>query len=89
MTISTRADDRVRNVRFTDTHMSVELRDGRTITVPLEWYPRLLAASPDQRSRWEPAGAGHGIHWPEVDEDLSVRGLLDGIPAAGARKRIE
>ena len=59
--------------------------DGRSISVPLAWFPRLLSATPEQRARWEPAGAGYGIHWPDLDEDLSTEGLLRGAPAASAR----
>ena len=59
----------------------VELADGRTISAPLAWYPRLLHATPDQRSHCVVAGAGYGVHWPELDEDLSVEGLLRGAPA--------
>ncbi|WP_254431127.1 DUF2442 domain-containing protein [Magnetospirillum sp. LM-5] len=55
--------------------------DGRTISVPLAWYPRLLAASSSQREHWELADGGYGIHWPELDEDLSTEGLLRGAPA--------
>jgi hypothetical protein len=77
------ADERVRNVSFDDASMSVDLMDGRTITVPLAWYPRLLDATPEQRRRWEVAGAGYGLHWPELDEDLSTEGLLRGLPAPG------
>lgn len=87
MTISAKSDERVRDLRFTDTHMSVDLQDGRTITVPLAWYPRLLNATPEQRRRWQPAGAGFGIHWPEIDEDLSVAGLLRGTPAPEIARR--
>jgi hypothetical protein len=68
-------------VRFGDGTMSVDLEDGRTITVPLEWYPRLGRATPEQRSNWQIAGAGFGIHWPEIDEDLGVDGLLRGAAA--------
>lgn len=57
--------------------------DGRTISAPLAYYPRLLKATPDQRSWWKISGASHGIHWPEIDEDLSIEGLLRGIPAPG------
>jgi hypothetical protein len=74
--------ERVRDVHFTDDTMAVDLADGRTIIVPLVWYPRLLNASNEQRSRWEVAGAGYGIHWPDLDEDLSTEGLLRGAPAA-------
>lgn len=81
------ADERVRDLRIDDASLSVDLMDGRTITVPLAWYPRLLDATPAQRARWEPAGAGYGIHWPDIDEDLSTEGLLRGAPALGARPR--
>lgn len=63
--------------------LSVDLVDGRTITVPLAWYPRLLNATPEQRRNWRISGAGFGIHWPDVDEDLSTEGLLSGSPAPG------
>jgi len=70
--------------------LSVELVNGRTITVPLAWYPRLLHASPEQRQTWRIVGGGFGIHWPDVDEDLNTEGLLHGQPAPGgsvARER--
>ena len=75
------ADERVADVRCDDESLIVDLMDGRTISVPLAWYPRLLAATPAQRAKWESAGAGFGIHWPEIDEDLSTEGLLRGAPA--------
>ena len=85
MNISARiADTRVADVRSDADALSVDLMDGRTITVPLAWYPRLLAATPDQRAQWEKAGGGYGIHWPALDEDLSTDGLLRGAPAIGA-----
>lgn len=80
-TLEPRAGERVRDVRFTDDSIRVDLFDGRTITVPLAWYPRLLHATPEQRSNWKMAGAGYGIHWPDIDEDLSTQGLLQGAPA--------
>jgi hypothetical protein len=84
MATSTRiADERVAGVAFDADRLIVDLMDGRTISVPLAWYPRLHAATPDQRARWELAGGGYGIHWPEVDEDLSTEGLLRGAPAPG------
>lgn len=76
-----RAGEAVRDVHFSDDSLSVDLLDGRTITVPLVWYPRLLQATPAQRANWEIVGAGYGIHWPEIDEDLSAEGLLRGSPA--------
>jgi hypothetical protein len=75
------ADERVADVRFTRDTLSVALRDGRTIIVPLAWYPRLLSASAAQRKNWRVAGGGYGIHWPDIDEDLSTEGLLRGAPA--------
>jgi hypothetical protein len=82
MNISTRiADERVSDVRFEDDRLIVDLADGRTIAVPVAWYPRLADASPAERAHWEVAGAGYGIHWPDVDEDLSTEGLLRGAPA--------
>lgn len=73
--------ERVADVHFDDDTMSVDLADGRTITVPLTWYPRLLDATPAQRRNWQRCGGGFGIHWPEIDEDLSTQGLLEGAPA--------
>lgn len=82
MNISARVtDERVLDVRFDDASLIVDLMDGRTISAPLAWYPRLMKASVDQRANWEKAGAGYGIHWPEIDEDLSTEGLLRGTPA--------
>jgi hypothetical protein len=78
------ADERVLDVAFDDDALSVSLRDGRVISVPLVWYPRLLNATPDQRRNWKIAGGGYGIHWPEVDEDLSTEGLLRGARAPRA-----
>lgn len=75
------ADERVKDVRFSEDTLSVELMDGRTISVPLAWYPRLLNATDTQRSHWKISGAGYGIHWPDIDEDLSTEGLLRGAPA--------
>lgn len=75
------ADERVLDVTFSDDALSVSLRDGRVISVPLVSYPRLLNAAPNQRSNWKIAGGGFGIHWPDIDEDLSTEGLLRGAPA--------
>ena len=80
-TLEPKAGERVMDVRVTDDAISVDLYDGRTITVPLAWYPRLLHATPAQQANWRIAGAGYGIHWPDIDEDLSVQGLLQGAPA--------
>jgi len=82
-----RPGERVKDVHVTEDALSVDLIDGRTIIVPLVWYPRLLDASPEQRRNWKISGAGYGIHWPDVDEDLSTSGLLRGAPAAAAFAR--
>ena len=74
------ADERVLDVRFDDASLIVDLMDGRTISAPLAWYPRLLRAR--ARASLEKCGGGYGIHWPEVDEDSSTEGLLRGSPAA-------
>jgi len=75
------ADERVAGVEFTIDSLVVSLMDGRRISVPLVWYPRLLDATDAQRNNWKISGGGYGIHWPEVDEDLSTEGLLRGSPA--------
>lgn len=75
------AGERIMNAEINEDELKVELLDGRTVTVPLAWYPRLLHASPEQRANWKLAGGGYGIHWPDVDEDLSSEGLLRGAPA--------
>jgi hypothetical protein len=66
------------DVRIADEKLAVTLADGRTLTVPLGWFPRLLHASLEQRSRWQRVGSGEGIRWPDVDEDIGVAGLLRG-----------
>jgi hypothetical protein len=73
--------ERVKGVRFSADALSVDLEDGRTITAPLGWYPRLQNATPQQRGRWQICGGGYGIHWPDIDEHLSTEGLLRGAPA--------
>ena len=65
-------------VRVTEDTLSVDLEDGRTISVPLSWYPRLVYATPEERQHFRIAGAGYGIHWPDLDEDIGVEGLLFG-----------
>jgi hypothetical protein len=80
------ADERMKNVEVTEDTLAVALMDGRTISVPLVWYPRLLDASEAQRKNWRIAGGGYGIHWPDADEDLSTEGLLRGAPAPRHRQ---
>lgn len=72
----------MKDLHFTEDTLAVDLFDGRTIIVPLVWYRRLLEATHEQRRNWQIAGAGYGIHWPDLDEDLSTEGLLRGAPAA-------
>ena len=69
------------DVHSNDDTLSVDLSDGRTISVPLGWYPRLEHASPTERANWRLLGKGHGIHWEDIDEDLSVEGLISGKPS--------
>ena len=80
-------DVRAMNVVLDDARLVVDLMDGRTIAVPLAWYPRFANATPKQRNHWQLAGGGYGIHWPDIDEDLSTEGLLRGAraPQAGLR----
>ncbi|HEV3194201.1 MAG TPA: DUF2442 domain-containing protein [Polyangiaceae bacterium] len=80
------AGERIVDVRLGDDTLSADLADGRTISVPLAWFPRLLHATTEQRANWRIAGGGFGIHWPDVDEDLSSSGLLRGAPAPARQK---
>jgi hypothetical protein len=83
-TAAPNAGERVARVRLSADALSVDLADGRTVTAPLAWFPRLLQATPAQRANWRICGGGYGISWPEIDEDLSTAGLLRGTPAPGA-----
>ena len=80
-TLNIKPGERVKDVNFTEDSLSVDWIDGRTISVPLARYPRLLHATPEQRKNWQVTGGGYGIHWPDIDEDLSTEGLLRGAPA--------
>lgn len=77
---------KAQNVAVTDEALTVDLTDGRTLSVPLAWYPRLLHGTPAERNHWELIGDGEGIHWPELDEDLSVEGLLLGRPSGESQR---
>ncbi len=86
MTTSTfNPSERIIDVRVDEHTLAADLADGRTIIVPLIWFPRLADASDEVRQNWQLAGAGYGIHWPDIDEDLSSEGLLRGAPAAANR----
>ena len=69
------------NVVVTDDTLTVDLSDGRTISVPLAWYPRLVHGTPNERATWRLIGRGEGIHWPQLDDDISVEGLIAGKPS--------
>ena len=69
------------NVMITEDTLNVDLSDGRTISVPLNWFPRLVHATQEQRDNWRLIGRGHGIHWDDIDEDISVEGLIAGRPS--------
>ena len=74
-------EPRLSSIEVTDDTITAHLVDGRTISVPLVWSWRLAAATPQQRKNYEIIGTGEGVHWPDIDEDISVHGMLHGIPA--------
>ena|SRR5437016_5628513 len=80
---------RVLNVDVTDDTLSVDLEDGRTVSVPIGWYPRLAHGSPSERSNFQISGAGYGVHWPDLDEDIGVEGLLLGKRSAESPRSFE
>ncbi|HEX5482447.1 MAG TPA: DUF2442 domain-containing protein [Terriglobia bacterium] len=81
MNTATLIEARIVSVDVTDQAIAARLADGRTVTVPLEWSWRLMDATPEQRARWEIIGGGQGVHWPDIDEDISAEGMLRGVPA--------
>ena len=81
MNISVEPDTRIADAEVSEDELVVRLLDGRRVAVPLAWFPRLLHASADQRANWQLSAGGHGLHWPDIDEDLSVDGLLRGASA--------
>ena len=80
---------RTQNVLITDDALTVDLTDGRTIIVPLAWYPRLLQGTPQERNHWRLIGNQEGIHWPDLDEDLSVENLLTGHPSGESQRSFQ
>ncbi len=76
-------------ITVTEDTLSVDLNDGRTISVPLVWFPRLLHASPQERKNWRLIGKGQGIHWADLDEDISVEGLLAGKPSGESQSSFQ
>jgi hypothetical protein len=85
VSIAVSADPRVKEVSVTDELITFRLMDGRVVSVPLAWSWRLSEATPAQRNKFEVIGDGEGVHWPDVDEDLSVEGMLHGVPARRPR----
>ena len=85
-TSTTNGHAQARAVRVTSDSLSVDLADGRTIVVPLAWYPRLAHGKPQERKKWRLIGQGEGIHWSDLDEDISVDNLLSG-KASGESQR--
>jgi hypothetical protein len=85
MSTAPNIEPRIQSVSVSDDLISAQLLDGRTISVPFAWSWRLSEATPEQRSRFEIIGSGSGIHWPDIDEDISVEGMLHGIPAGRPR----
>jgi hypothetical protein len=81
MSTAVSVESRIDHVEVTDETITAHLVDGRVISVPLAWSWRLSEATPAQRANWRLIGDGHGIHWPDVDEDLSADGMLNGVPA--------
>ena len=77
------------NVYVSEDTLSVELSDGRSISVPMDWYPRLTHATDQERSNWRIIGNGHGIHWEELDEDISVKNLLTGMPSGESQASLK
>lgn len=86
MSTATTSDPRIAEFSITEDEMIARLADGRTISVPIVWSWRLAAATPEQRNHFEIIGNGHGVHWPEIDEDISAWGMLNGTPARGAAR---
>ena len=87
MSTANSAEPRILNVRVTEDVVSADLVDGRTISVPLAWSWRLSEATPQQRADYEIIGDGIGVHWPDVDEDISAQGMLTGVPARRPKLR--
>ena len=81
MNIAASSEPRIVTIEVTDDAITAELADGRTVSVPLAWSWRLSDATPKQRKNFEIIGSGEGVHWPDVDEDISARGMLQGVPA--------
>jgi hypothetical protein len=80
---------RVQTALVSDESLTVDLTDGRTISVPLEWYPRLVHATREERNNWRLVGDGEGLHWPDLDEDISVENILAGNPSGESQRSFQ
>ncbi len=83
-----KTEPRIKNIKVTDTLITADLVDGRTISVPLAWSWRLSDATPDQRTNYELIADGQGVHWPDIDEDISAEGMLTGSPAPPPKQQV-
>ena len=82
-------ESRVQHVDISDESLRVDLADGRTVTVPTAWYPRLLHGTSEERTNWRLIGAGEGVHWPDLDEDISLENLLAGNPSGESQRSLK
>jgi hypothetical protein len=82
-------EPRAQGVTVTDDSVVVDLKDGRTVSAPLAWYPRLLHGTPEERDNWRLIGSGEGIHWPDLDEDLSIESLISGRPSGESQSSLK
>jgi hypothetical protein len=80
---------KIADVTVTDDSLTVDLADGRTVSVPVEWYPRLARGTPQEQKNWRLIGRGAGIHWPDLDEDISLENLLLGQPSGESQKSLQ
>lgn len=79
----------IQHVTVTEENLTVELSDGRSISVPLAWYPRLVHGTPEERANWRLIGNGEGIHWPELDEDISVENIILGKSSGESQRSLQ
>jgi hypothetical protein len=79
----------IQKISISEDTLTADLSDGRTISVPLNWYPRLLHGTPVERAKWRLVGKGEGIHWPDLDEDISAENLIYGQPSGESQKSFQ
>ena len=79
----------IKEVRITEETLTVDLSDGRTLSVPLAWYPRLVYGTPEERDHWRLIGEGQGIHWVDLDEDISVENIVAGMPSGESQRSLK